>query len=291
MEIKSVGYVGLNAADLPAWRDYAATVLGAGVREDSPDDELRLKLDDYRWRVAVHQADADGFGYLGLELANASAFTTAVEELRAAGVAVRPGEEGELKSRAVGGLAVLEDPAGNRIELYHRPTLDYDFVSPHGARFVTDGVGFGHAVFLVEADHYDACQRFYVERLGFRVSEYTSIGPVEIAFLHCNKRHHSIALGRAPFSACHHIMLQVEELDMVGRALDRAQDAGVPISQTLGRHRNDRMFSFYMRTPSGVELEYGWGAIEIDDATWVASDWEGGDVWGHRGMEAVAQGL
>jgi 2,3-dihydroxybiphenyl 1,2-dioxygenase len=253
--------------------------------------KLRLKLDDYRWRIAVHQADADGFGYLGLELANASAFTTAVEELQAAGVAVRPGDEGELKSRSVGGMTVLEDPAGNRIELYYRPTLDYDFVSPHGAWFVTEGVGFGHAVFLVNAEHYDACQQFYVERLGFRVSEYTSIGPIEIAFLHCNKRHHSIALGRAPFTACHHIMLQVEELDMVGRALDRAQDAAVPISQTLGRHRNDRMFPFYMRTPSGVELEYGWGAIEIDDATWVASDWEGGDVWGHRGMEAVAQGL
>ena len=288
MEIKSVGYVGLNAADLPAWREYATSVLGVQVREDSPDDELRLKLDDYRWRIAVHQADADGLGYVGLELANASAFTTAIEELRAAGVAVRLGDEGELKARSVGGLAVLEDPAGNRIELYYRPTLDYNFVSPHGARFVTEGVGFGHAVFLVDAEHYDACQQFYVERLGFRVSEYTSIGPIEIAFLHCNKRHHSIALGRAPFTACHHIMLQVEELDMVGRALDRAQDAGVPISQTLGRHRNDQMFSFYMRTPSGVELEYGWGAIEIDDATWVASDWEGGDVWGHRGMEAVA---
>jgi 2,3-dihydroxybiphenyl 1,2-dioxygenase len=290
MEIKSVGYVGLHAADLPAWRDYAATVLGAQVRGDSPGDELRLKLDDHRWRIAVHRADADGFGYLGLELAHASAFTAALEELRAAGVAVRLGDEGELKSRSVGGMAVLEDPAGNRIELYHRPTLDYDFVSPHGARFVTEGVGFGHAVFLVDADRYDACREFYVERLGFRVSEYTSIGPVEIVFLHCNKRHHSIALGRAPFTGCHHIMLQVEEIDMVGRALDRAQDSGVPISQTLGRHRNDRMLSFYMRTPSGVELEYGWGAIEIDDATWVTSDWAGGDVWGHRGMEAVARG-
>lgn len=290
MEIKSIGYVGLNTVDLAAWQKYASAVLGVQVREDSPTDELRLKIDDYRWRIAVHQADADGFGYAGLELANAAAFTAAVDELRAAGVAVRLGDDGEIKSRAVGGMAVLEDPAGNRIELYHRPTLDYNFVSPHGARFVTDEVGFGHAVFLIDAEHYEACQEFYIERLGFRVSEYASLGPVELCFLHCNRRHHSLALGRAPFTACQHIMLQVEELDMVGCALDRAEDAGVPISSTLGRHRNDRMFSFYMRTPSGMDLEYGWGAIEVDDDTWAASYWEGGDVWGHRGVETLTQG-
>jgi 3,4-dihydroxy-9,10-secoandrosta-1,3,5(10)-triene-9,17-dione 4,5-dioxygenase len=290
MEIKSIGYVGLNAVDLAAWREYATTVLGVQVREDSPTDELRLKIDDYRWRIAVHQSDIDGFGYAGFELANASAFQTAVDELRVAGVTLRLGDEGELKARSVSGMAVLHDPAGNRIELYYQPTLDYRFASPHGARFVTDGVGFGHAVFLIDAEHYDACQEFYIKRLGFRVSEYTNLGPVELCFLHCNKRHHSLALGRAPFTACQHIMLQVEELDMVGCALDRAEDAGVPISSTLGRHRNDRMFSFYMRTPSGIDLEYGWGAVEVDDDTWVASNWEGGDVWGHRGVEKLTEG-
>jgi 3,4-dihydroxy-9,10-secoandrosta-1,3,5(10)-triene-9,17-dione 4,5-dioxygenase len=290
MDIKSIGYVGLNAVDLAGWRDYATAVLGVQVREDAPTDELRLKIDDYRWRIAVHQADANGFGYAGLELANALAFDAAVQELREAGVPVRLGDEGELKSRSVGGMAVLEDPAGNRIELYHRPTLDYRFVSPHGARFVTDGVGFGHAVFLINAEHYEACQEFYIERLGFRVSEYTRLGATELCFLHCNSRHHSIALGCAPFTACQHIMLQVEELDMVGCALDRAENARVPISSTLGRHRNDRMVSFYMRTPSGVDLEYGWGAVEIDDDTWIASEWAGGDVWGHRGVEALTQG-
>jgi hypothetical protein len=36
----------------------------------------------------------------------------------------------------------------------------------------------------------------------------------------------------------------------------------------LGKHTNDHMVSFYLRTPSGFNVEYGWGAREMDDATW-----------------------
>ncbi|BCO99368.1 VOC family protein [Mycobacterium intracellulare] len=288
MKIRSIGYVGLNATDLSAWRGYAHEVLGVQVREDETKDHLLLKVDDYRWRIAVHQADVGGFAYAGLELPNARAFDEAVEELQQCGVEVVLGEDEEVKARAVAKLAVLSDPAGNRLELYYRPSLDYNFVSPHGARFVTGDMGFGHAVFLISAEQYDATLDFYVRTLGFRVSEYTTLGPVEVCFLHCNRRHHSIALGRAPFTACHHIMLQVEEIDMVGCALDRAQDAGVRLSTTLGRHRNDNMLSFYMTTPSGIDLEYGWGASDVDDDTWTVSEWVGGDVWGHRGLENAA---
>jgi 2,3-dihydroxybiphenyl 1,2-dioxygenase len=287
MKVRSIGYVGLNATNISAWRDYAHDVLGVQLRTDAPQDSALLKTDDYRWRIAVHQATTDGFAYAGLELANAQDFEDAIEELGQSGLAVRRADDGELKARAVRGMAILHDPAGNRLELYYRPTIDYNFVSPHGARFVAGDMGFGHAVFVIKDEHYEQTQDFYVRQLGFRVSEYTSLGPIEVCFLHCNRRHHSIALARGPVTACQHIMLEVEEIDMVGRALDRAQDANVPMSTTLGRHRNDHMLSFYMQTPSGIDLEYGWGAREVDDNTWVVSDWEGGDVWGHRGIESL----
>lgn len=289
MKIRSVGYLGINATDVEAWRSFAGEILGVQLRDDSAPGSLRLKVDDYLWRIAVHQAEAPGLAYIGLELANAQDFREAVDELERAGVEVRLGADEELKARAVGGLAVFNDPAGNPLELYYRPSIDYNFVSPLGAKFVTGDLGVGHAVLMINSDQYEQTQDFYVNRLGFRVSEYTSLGPVEIAFLHCNRRHHSIALARAPFTACQHIMLEVEELDMVGRAYDRAQDAEIPITSSLGRHRNDNMLSFYMSTPSGIDIEYGWGAIEVDDESWVVSDWVGGDVWGHRGLEGLVQ--
>ena len=59
---------------------------------------------------------------------------------------------------------------------------------------------------------------------------------------------------------------------------------GVPITMGLGQHSNDRMFSFYVRTPSGFEVEYGWNGIQIDEASWTVTEFGGrGDLWGHRG--------
>ena len=33
---------------------------------------------------------------------------------------------------------------------------------------------------------------------------------------------------------------------------------------SLGRHTNDEMISFYLRTPSGFDIEYGFGGKTVD---------------------------
>ncbi len=45
-------------------------------------------------------------------------------------------------------------------------------------------------------------------------------------------------------------MVEVENSDDVGLAHDRALRKRVPMSATLGRHVNDLMLSFYMKTPA-----------------------------------------
>ncbi len=52
--------------------------------------------------------------------------------------------------------------------------------------------------------------------------------------------------------------------------------------RTLGRHVNDRMVSFYLQSPSGFGIEYGWDAIEVDDTTWSVRKYDRGSIWGHR---------
>ena len=80
----------------------------------------------------------------------------------------------------------------------------------------------------------------------------------------------------------HHFMLQLAELDGLGHAYDRCVKHGVAIAQTLGRHPNDRMVSFYAVTPSGFQVELGWGARTIDDATWRVETYDRLSEWGHR---------
>jgi len=82
-------------------------------------------------------------------------------------------------------------------------------------------------------------------------------------------------------------MLEAQSLDDVGRALDLCEDAGIPIVTTLGKHSNDHVISFYLETPSGFSLEYGWNGRLIDDAAWEAPINEAGDLWGHRRPRAA----
>jgi hypothetical protein len=111
----------------------------------------------------------------------------------------------------------------------------------------------------------------------------------DILFFHANPRHHSLALGGADRKRIHHFMLEARTMDEVGLALDRTLKAGLRIMHTLGRHPNDRMFSFYARTPSGFNFEFGWGARDVDDATWQPTTHHRISEWGHHPPAILAE--
>ena len=77
-------------------------------------------------------------------------------------------------------------------------------------------------------------------------------------------------------------------LEDVGKAYDRAIQAGVPIMQTLGRHPNDRMLSFYALTPSKFQFEFGWGGRLVDDTDWTSTTHDRISDWGHHPPAVVA---
>jgi hypothetical protein len=77
-------------------------------------------------------------------------------------------------------------------------------------------------------------------------------------------------------------MVQMQNLNDVGSALDRCGAGGVPLSMGLGCHTNDHMVSFYAVTPSGFDVEIGSGARIIDEATWRVARHAAVSIWGHR---------
>jgi 2,3-dihydroxybiphenyl 1,2-dioxygenase len=191
--------------------------------------------------------------------------------------------------RGVVDLIVCRDPDGLQVELFVGPTLvtEKPFVSKAGpSRFVTGEQGLGHIV--LSTPDIAAFRAFYCEILGFRLSDYIrmNLGPdqaIDLEFFHCNPRHHTLAA--APMALPKkllHFMVQVEGIDDVGLALERLGAAGHAVSRTIGRHTNDQMVSFYTRTPSGFEVEYGYGAITVDDAAWRVARHDSISVWGHK---------
>jgi 3,4-dihydroxy-9,10-secoandrosta-1,3,5(10)-triene-9,17-dione 4,5-dioxygenase len=316
VKLHGLGYIGFAAPDPAAWLSFGTKVLGLmparalpgedfGLMASGPasggtgvarDGSVFLKMDDRQWRIGIHPGTAPGVAYLGFEVADEAALAAAIDEVSAAGVAIKLGSRTEASARGVQGLAWCSDPSGNRVELFYGPVNDLGFVSPHGAEFLTGSLGLGHALLFV-ADM-DANLHFYREALGFKRSDFITVGPgMTLHFLRCTARHHSVGLAHfGPFNGVHHLMLEVTTLDAVGAALDRAAEAGIAITSTLGRHVNDRTVSFYMRGPSGFEVEVGFDGVLVDDATWCDREVAGKEPWGHKGispegLEKFAQSL
>jgi biphenyl-2,3-diol 1,2-dioxygenase len=281
-----LGYVGLEVADLGTWRSYATSFLGF-MNASQSNAELRLRADVRAWRISVSQGKADDLAFAGFEVRDAASLANVCDSLKAAGFeAILAGPLAER--RGVTGLATVEDPNGIQVEIYFGAAESFDtpMVSPVGVRgFLMGDQGLGHIVLHVR--DVNATKRFYMDGLGFRLSDMIDMEmwpgvPVELTFLHCNARHHTLALVPASMpKRLNHFMLQVDSMDDVGLAHDRAGRLGVRISDTLGRHTNDHMFSFYADTPSGFQVEFGWGGRTIDEY-WTVVRHKAQSIWGHK---------
>ncbi len=281
-----LGYIELGVSDRDAWQNYATTVLG--IAAETSDGALLLKIDDGLWRIRIEQSGEDDIRCAGFRVNNEATLEAISTRLSNMGVSVIDADQTEASERGVDLLRYCDDPSGMRVELYVGARADGgSFESPQGVSgFVTGEQGLGHIVLFVDDEQ--AAVQFYQQGLGFLLSDHITMGPpgreFTLTFLHCNPRHHTLALAPIPVPRkLNHIMLQVSSLNDVGHGLDRATDAQTPISSSLGCHTNDRMVSFYMSTPSGFDIEYGYGGVEIDDRTWETATYNSPSIWGHKG--------
>ncbi|MFC6236343.1 VOC family protein [Longivirga aurantiaca] len=277
------GYIGLSCNALQDWRTFAAD-LGMQVSSDSTETRLLLRVDERAFRVSVEPGE-DAVRYVGWEVASEQGLDRLAVRLSAAGIECTESPDLAIE-RGVDRLIRTADPGGNVLEFFVGARIAREpFVSPTGAVFVTShrgrgDLGFGHVV--VTFDDYEAARHFYIDLLGFDVSDICLLEQPWL-FTRVNPRHHSLAFGHVPGqSAYHHFMLEVTDEDTVGRALDRFMDAGAPLTAGLGRHTNDLMLSFYVRSPSGIEVEYGCQGRLIDDNAWSTATYESDRIWGHR---------
>nr|AMK59213.1 2,3-dihydroxybiphenyl dioxygenase [uncultured bacterium UPO45] len=289
--IAQLGYLGLGVRDVNEWERFASNVLGLQPNGRDPDGSLFLRMDEYHHRFIVHPNGNDDLAYIGWEVTTEQAMAAMAEQLRQAGVEVRPGTAAEADARRVAGLIKFADPSGLPSEIFYGPLVTFDkpFQSPRPiSGFKTEGQGLGH--FVVAVDDFDRSLAFYRDVLGMRISDFVNLSPapnmqLKVAFFHCNPRHHTLAFWAMPQSPkrLHHFMLQLNSLDDVGSTYYLCQNQQTPITMNLGKHTNDHMVSFYLRTPSGFAVEYGWGAREVDDATWQVQVHTAGSIWGHQG--------
>jgi 2,3-dihydroxybiphenyl 1,2-dioxygenase len=281
MTLQSLGYIGLRANNVDDWLSYGTRLLGMQVADKSA-ATLALRMDDRKQRVIIHADGGQGASFLGFEAANGAALDALAAKLESHKVGVARGARTLADERHVADLIVFHDPAGNRIEVFHGAEVASDTFTPGRAisGFRTGPLGMGHVV--ITAARSDDLIPFYRDILGFRLSDYF-VRPVKIHFFHLNPRHHTLGILETGTNGIHHMMVEVNFLDDVGQGYDIAQMTPDLVRQTLGRHINDHMTSFYSANPSNFLVEYGWGGRSIDPDNWTPKEVvEGPSLWGHE---------
>ena len=287
VQVTELGYFGIGVKDIAAWKQFAREILALEVREEPGEtDRFYLRMDAWHHRFVVHANGDDDVTYLGFRVAGAEEFVEMQKQLANAGIEFRVGSLAEAEERRVLEVMKLVDPGGTPIEIFHAPLIQpsrpfHPGRGMHG-RFLTGAGGAGHCI-LREPDS-DAAMRFY-RALGMRggVEYKFGLGPkaLQLRFMHCSPRDHSVAWGIPPGDKrLNHIMLEVDNLDDVGLTYDLVKKANIPIAIELGKHANDAMFSFYFKSPSGFNIEYGFGGRPATHQ----SEYYDADTYGHKGL-------
>jgi len=292
MAIKALGYLVVTTAAPDEWDRFLTQLVGAMPTGTAPDGAKLYRVDDRVFRFRIEAGAEEMLLAAAYEVADAAALAALKAGIAAAGRPVTDGSPDEAAARGVTAFFRTSDPAGNGLEFFHGDTnAQTPFVSPIGVpEFITGDMGMGHAVYC--APDFDASVRFYRDVVGFRETDMPAFHlmgpdapPMHFAFLHAdNGRHHSLALGEGPVppSRCVHVMLELPNLVEVGKAHDRMKAMGYFESATFGQHYNDETVGFYVRTPSGFDLEIGCDSLVIDPASWQTTCHTGISIWGHE---------
>lgn len=288
-----LAYLVLEIPDPSSLDHFLEHVIGLAPGDEhpqKPDDATTSWRNDGRvHRVIVQSGPANDAIAIGFEANSSEVFSEVCERLATAGFSIEERGDTPTSDRRVDRLAVTRAPWGIDIEfVLNLETSGFPVSTPLiPSGFLTDGVGFGHVVFATT--NFEESLRF-VEVLGLTRSDWllTELAPgldLEVQFFHCNERHHSLALARAPFELpqkLHHFMFEVNDRNDVGAAFDRVWESDLSIPMGLGRHDNDETFSFYVASPAGFLVEVGHGTRKV------VSPWEDdrlydrASTWGHQ---------
>ncbi|WP_433622157.1 VOC family protein [Nocardia sp. CA-120079] len=281
--VLELGYLGFGVSDPSEWKKFAAEVLGLEYVPGPDENTYFLRMDYQHHRIIVTEDPADDLTVIGLRVADAEALSQMQDNLAAAEIPFVVGTEAEALERHVLGLIKLEDPAGIPLEIYYGPELIYSRPfhpgRPMHGKFATGAAGMGHCFISGDAKESLEFYRILGMRGGteYKLPSPDGDGHIHVVFMRGAKRQHSIAFGAPLPKRIDHFMLQATDFDDLGFTHDIVRERKIPVTETLGKHSNDQMYSFYFKTPSGFGIEYGHGGRDAFET----SEYYATDVHGH----------
>ena len=277
--IHALSYVVVHTPKMAQWLEMAGPHIGLQVEVIEAGRSARLRADEKVQRLLLldHPQWAMRMGF---EVQDAADLAKTAKDLAAAGYPVTWGSEEEKRLRGVQDFFHFTNPDGYQVEVacgLGNAATPFKPGRPLGG-FRTGELGVGHIALVTE--HFDEMCRIFKDVLGFKVSD-RAYTPFRVEFLHINPRHHTLGLAHTGGPAqVYHLMLEYNDFDDLGLAHDKALEHPESIGVTLGRHINDHMTSFYLKTPDGWMIELGWGGRTVGP-DWQVEELKGLSLWGH----------
>ncbi len=280
MRFSRLGYCRLRCPDLGASIRFYRDLVGLELMKETADGAW-LRCSDKPYDMVLERGDAPGLSAVGFELESESDLEAAFARLAELGCDPQWADDATNAAQQVKRSVRFSDPvSAMEIDFYWGPeTLSEPYVPPH-----TKIVRMGHVVLNVT--DLDAAHRFWVEDLGFAVSDRVE-GVAEWLRAWPNPLHHTLALLQHDANTLHHINFMVSDIDDVGGAMNRMKGADVPIVFGPGRHLPSTSIFLYFLDPDGNTAEFSFGMELFDEegareARELEHKAEVMDIWGGR---------
>jgi catechol 2,3-dioxygenase-like lactoylglutathione lyase family enzyme len=246
----------LKAPDMPKAAEFLQHVWGLYDAGRSGGTRYFKGTADHPYILSLTEASTPGV--------QAITFAGSEEEIRSVRNRVSAAPLPSIDAPGGGSGIEVEGPEGQRYRFVaHTPGKA---LSPERDR----PIELSHVV--LNTRDWEGCERFAVEKLGFKVSDRTRI----MRFLRCNPKHHALAFVNSEISSLNHIAFEMRDLDAVMNGIGRLREAGHACVWGPGRHGPGNNVFGYFVAPFGPIVEYTAEVGEVDESYRVGGpeDWK-----------------
>lgn len=286
----SMGYALIESNRLERWQVFLKDGLGLHLQH-ADCNCLAFRMDSHQRRVIVKRGPAEDFAAIGWQLRDQATLDIVLQRLKARGIAIQESTAAEAAERGVVQFWRVIGPKHMAIELFVEPLTSAEPLDMLCTGFITGEAGMGHLA--ITSRKGKAMRRFWQEIFDARQSDtiVERLGGVtlDIEFFRVNPRHHSIAIAQVRGLPIDPIRTRAQHMNLLTTSVAeltatflRCRQLGFEMAHEIGEHPNDREQSFYVLSPSGFEIEVGWNALEVDEASWQPNTYQGISLWGHK---------
>ncbi|QDK97521.1 extradiol ring-cleavage dioxygenase [Acinetobacter tandoii] len=287
-----MGYAVIESNKLKEWKVFLEQGLGLHFNdEEQLINEISFRMDNHAKRLIVQRGSAEDFIALGWQVKDQKTLDIIIRRLAEREIAYEKSHPDEAEQRGVKEFWRILGPKKQKIELFIEAKVTEEPLNMLTSSFVTGDAGMGHVAITSRKPL--KMQRFWQEifdaRLSDNIEQVISGITLDITFLRLNERHHSVAIAttrEVPLdpirTKVQHMNVQGSSLDDLSNAFQRCKKLGYEMAHEIGQHPNDKELSFYVISPSGFEIEFGWAPLVVDENSWKPTKYFAISSWGHK---------